>query len=144
MNYIAIGIGGVAVGIAAGLIIYKIIEQSKTVRQEDSSKILENCFGSPMYASTFSISEVKDWLKNREDLINNGSKAVILKANAQTLKNIGKDLDIGDGAEKNLIIAITDEVNKAVKDSVLVKYDKLDEKLESALNAGNGILVVEA
>lgn len=80
-----------------------------------------------MYTSSFSLNEVRDWIKARQDKLENGAKAIILKANSETLHKIGKDLDIGKGIENNLVIAIVDETNKSISDSVLVRYESLDE-----------------
>ena len=130
-------------GIAIGIIIEKLIAQMKENQRIERSKILENCFGEPMYTNCFSMEEVKEWIKGREDKLKAGAKAVILKANKNTLQKIGKDLDIGEGLDKNIVIAVVDESNKSIEDSILVKYEKLDDVLENALAKGDGVLVVE-
>ena len=68
----------VAGGIAAGIIIEKMVVQVKENKKIEHSKILENCFGTPMYTSEFSMNEVKEWIKGREDKIKNGAKAMLL------------------------------------------------------------------
>ena len=110
----------------------------------EKEKILEKCFGEPMYTSLFSMDEVRGWIKSRENLLQNGTKAVVLKANSETLRGIGKELNIGNNLKNNIVIAIVDEANKQISDSVLIKYEMLDMKLDAALSKGNGILVVEA
>ena len=97
-----------------------------------------------MYTSVFSINEVRDWIQTREDSLKNGAKAIVLKANAETLKRIGEDLDIGTGVKNNIVIAIVDGKTSNIVDSALIKYESLDPSLENALSKGNGILVVEA
>ena len=97
-----------------------------------------------MYSNSFSLCEVRDWIKSRENMLQNGAKAIVVKANSETLHRIGKDLDIGNSIKNNIVIAIVDETTKSISDSVLVKYEKLDTKLEDALDKGNGVLVVEA
>ena len=52
-------------------------------------------------------------------------------------------MDIGNNLKNNIVIAIVDEASKNISDSVLVKYETLDAKLEEALSNGNGVLVVE-
>jgi hypothetical protein len=89
------------------------------------------------------MEEVRDWIKAREESLKNGAKAVVLKVNKDTLKQIGKDLDIKDGDKKNLVLAIIDKDSKDITESLLVKYETLDKKLEDALAKGNGVLVVE-
>lgn len=139
-KYVGIMVGGIAVGIILDRIVLAIMENRKLERE----KILEKCFGEPMYTSTFSMSEVRDWIKARESLLQNGAKAIVLKANSETLRQIGKELDIGNNLKNNIVIAIVDEASKNISDSVLIKYESLDMKLEEALSNGNGILVVEA
>lgn len=144
IKYVGFFVGGIAVGIAAGIIIDRILASISEKRKVDQDKILENCFGEPMYASSFSMGEVRDWIKSREEMLKNGAKAIVLKANSETLQRIGKDLAIGKDLKNNIVIAIVDETNKNITDSVLIKYETLDEKLEEALDKGNGVLVVEA
>ncbi len=133
----------VAGGVAIGIIIAKIVMQMKENQKLERKKILENCFGAPMYTNYFSMSEVREWIKGREDKLKTGAKAVILKVNRDTLQKIGKDLDIGEGIDDNIIIAIVNETNNDIEDSILVKYEKLDEALENALSKGDGVLIVE-
>lgn len=139
IKYVGLMMGGIALGVIIDRMLIAVAENKKVEKE----KILESCFGEPMYTSSFSLNEVRDWIKIREDKLQNGAKAIILKANSETLRKIGKDLDIGNGIENNLVIAIVDENSKSISDSVLVRYESLDEKLEQALNNGNGVLVVE-
>lgn len=139
MRYVGIMVGGIAIGI----ILDRIMIAIEKNRKQEKEQILEECFGEPMYASTFSMSEVRDWIKAREFLLQNGAKAIVLRANSETLHKIGKDLDVGNNLKNNIVIAIVDEASKKISDSVLVKYETLDAKLEEVLNNGNGVLVVE-
>lgn len=140
IKYVGIMVGGIAIGIILDKIIIAVMENKKLERE----KILEKCFGEPMYTSLFSMAEVRDWIKSRETLLQDGAKAIVLQANSETLKGIGKDLDIGNNLKNNLVIAIVDESCKNISDSVLIKYETLDARLDEALSKGNGVLVVEA
>lgn len=139
MKYVGLMVGGIALGILLDRIVI-VVEKNRKIEKE---KILEKCFGEPMYTNSFSMSEVRDWIKSRETMLQSGAKAIVLKANTETLRRIGKDLDIGNNLKNNIVIAIVDEINKNITDSVLIKYEVLDVKLEEALNKGNGVLVVE-
>lgn len=143
-EYVLAAAGGIAVGVVIGIAIQKQIEQTEKNKKTERSKILETCFGEPMYTNTLSMTEVRDWIKAREEKLKSGSKAVVMKVNETTLRNIGKELNIGDGVENNVVIAIINSATKEIDDSALVKYEKLDTRLEAALNKGNGVLVVEA
>jgi hypothetical protein len=140
IKYVGIMVGGIAVGIILDRIIVAVMENQKLEKE----KILERCFGEPMYTSTFSMSEVRDWINARGSLLQNGAKAIVLKANSDTLHRIGKDLDIGNNIKNNIVIAIVDEASKNISESVLIIYETLDAKLDEALSKGNGVLVVEA
>ena len=140
IKYVGIMVGGIAIGIILDKMIIAVMENKKLERE----KILEKCFGEPMYTSLFSMAEVRDWIKSRETLLQDGAKAIVLQANSETLKGIGKDLDIGNNLKNNLVIAIVDESCKNISDSVLIKYETLDARLDEALSKGNGVIVVEA
>lgn len=143
-EYVLAAAGGIAVGVVVGIAVQKQIEQTEKNKKSERAKILETCFGEPMYTNTLSMTEVRDWIKAREEKLKSGSKAVVMKVNETTLRNIGKELNIGDGVENNVVIAIINSATKEIDDSALVKYEKLDTRLEAALNKGNGVLVVEA
>ena len=141
MKYVLAGVVG---GIVVGVLVDRIVLQLQENKRIERTKILEKCFGAPMYTSVFSMNEARDWIKVREEKLKSGAKAVILKATAETLQNIGKDLDIGTGIENNIVLAIVNQTTKDIEDSVLIRYETLDNALESALEKGKGILVVEA
>ena len=44
---------------------------------------------------------------------------------------------------ENYLVLVIMTGNKEITDSLLVKYEKLDQELENALAKGNGILVVK-
>ena len=98
IKYVGIMVGGIAIGIILDKMIIAVMENKKLERE----KILEKCFGEPMYTSLFSMAEVRDWIKSRETLLQDGAKAIVLQANSETLKGIGKDLDIGNNLKNNL------------------------------------------
>lgn len=129
-------------GILVGVIAEKLVQKMKENQKIEHTKLLEECFGEPIYASTFSLVEVRDWIKERQEIIQNGSKAIVLKVNEDTLTSIGKDLDIGNSLVNFLVIAIMNTETKEISDSLLVKYEELDQALEQALSKGNGVLVV--
>lgn len=144
VNNVLVAAGGIAVGAAVGIVVHKMIVQAEKNKKAERAKLLEECFGEPMYTNTLAMSEVRDWIKARGEKIKSGSKAVVMKVNKTTLRSIGRELDIGDGIDDNIVIAIINTETKEIDDSALVKYEKLDENLEIALNKGNGVLVVEA
>ncbi len=140
IKYVVIGVGVIAVGVA----VYALVHRMNSEQNVDGSKILQKCFGAPMYASTFSMAEVRDWLKSRESVIKTGAKGLVIKVNPKTLTKIGQNINLDAISGNNLLIAVIDTATNDIKDSVLIKYDKLDDKLESLLQTGDGVLVVEA
>ena len=121
----------VAGGIVIGIIIEKMIIQSKENKKLECSRLLEQCFGKAMFTSNLSMKEVQEWIK-----------AIILKANKSTLSKIGKDIEVWED-NNNIVIAIVDDVTHNIEDSVLIKYEKLDQALENSLAKGDGVFVVE-
>ena len=64
-----------------------------------------------------------------------------MKVDGNTMKSLGKDLDTR-GIESYIVLVVMTG-DKQIVDSLLVKYEKLDQELEDALAKGNGILVVK-
>lgn len=132
----------IAVGVVIGLgIVWRRSGEFKL----DKRKLLEHCFGEAVYARSFSLSETRDWIKEREKLLKDGCKALVAKVNNETLKMLGKELklDFDSDDEKYLVIVLVSRQDNAIKDSVLIKYEELNAQLEDALAKGNGALVVE-
>ena len=138
-GYVATFVGGVAIGI----IIDKIVEKVKLDSKLKFSEALEACFGEPMYTNNFTIKDVRDWIKAHEDALTGNTKAVIMKAKPEILKEFESSLDFSNGVENTLIIAIINNDEKKIEASLLVKYEKLDGALETTLEKGDGIMIVE-
>lgn len=132
----------VVCGIAIGIIIDRIVQCIKANQKIKYSKVLEDCFGEPMFTNSFGISDVRDWSKAREELLNSNHKIVVMKALPDLIKEFVDGLEIGKGLENYLIMAVVSEENKDIVDSMLVKYEKLDDALESHLSKSNGTMVV--
>ena len=95
------------------------------------------------WTTNFTIDEAKEWITVRKQYLENGAKAVIMKINDNTLKSLGKELNIGFELENMMIVAIVNTQSSYIIDSVLIKYETLDQNLEKTLAKGNGVLVVE-
>lgn len=130
-----------ASGVAAGVVLEKIYDKMNTSTVRGRTEALRAIFGEPMCTTILTLGEVKDWIKVREEKLENGAKAIVMKANNDTLKNLGKKINI-DGVDNYLIIAIV-TIEKNITDSVLIKYERLEEELEKLLVKGNGSLIVE-
>ncbi|MBD5103198.1 MAG: hypothetical protein HDT27_11045 [Subdoligranulum sp.] len=131
-----------AAGAAAGVFLEKFVfakmQESGIQNRTDA---LRACFGEPVSATKFTFTEVKEWIRARKDQIVDDAKAAVVKVDENTMKSLGKDLDTR-GVE-NYIVLVIMTGDKQIADSLLVKYEKLDQKLEDALAKGNGILVVK-
>lgn len=121
-------------------------------------KIMFKLFGTPSYSENFSFEEAKNWIKSRSELIEDGYKAAILNFVAGSKPSIDifvngagfneKQVKNFFKTQKYLVVAILNDAyshddNRYIKDSVLVKYTKLDDVLVQLLKKGNGILVVK-
>ena len=129
-------------GLVAGILTTKALSLSKENKIVDKEKLLEECFGEHMYVGRFSLVQARDWIKMRQENISNGAKALVMKITPETLASLGKDVEITQNMDNYLVIAIINGSTKEMEDSILVKYNKLDEKLEELLAKGNGTLVV--
>ena len=137
MNYVVT----FAAGVAAGIVLEKALSKMQESKVMGRAEALRACFGEPMCTTTFTFAEAKEWIKARESALSGGSKAIVAKVNSNTLKGLGKEMNI-DGVENYLIMAIVSKDND-IQDSVLIKYERIDQELDTALEKGNGALVVE-
>jgi hypothetical protein len=136
---------GIAASVAAGVVIAIIMAKLKQHSEDasiDKEKILEECFGDHMYAEKFSLGQARDWIKLHQDKLNSGAKALVMKITPDSLRKLNISANISEDMENYLTIAIVDSVKNQMEDSILIKYDELDEKLENLLAKGDGTLVV--
>lgn len=131
-----------AVGIVAGILIAKAMEQAQNGKIIDKEKLLEDAFGEHITLSTFSLTQAKDWIKAHKDSLDNGAKALVLKITPKALKDLNIDVEISNDMDNYLAIAVVNMATNKMEDSILVKYDELDDKLEELLAKGDGTLVV--
>ena len=103
---------------------------------------LEDAFGSHMYLDTLKLQHVSEWVKQRYPLLNNGANALVLKVTPDALMQLGITKKYDDIGSNYLVIAIVADKKKTMRDSVLIKYGRLDESLEQALAKGDGSLVI--
>jgi hypothetical protein len=138
-RYVVASVSGVAVGLIGGILLEKLMRNFKDNRVLKCSEMLEKNFGKPMITNKFTFAEAKEWILARQDKINNGYKGVILKINKETLEKIGSNLEIDKNLNNYLLIGIYKDKN--FLESLLVKYDFLDEELSDSLKEGT--LVIE-
>lgn len=129
---------GAAVGVALEKFVFAKMKADGIQSRTDA---LRACFGEPMSATTLTFTEVKNWIQARKDQLVSDAKAAVVNVDENTMRSLGKNLDTR-GVENYLVLVIMTE-NKEITDSLLVKYEKLDQELENALAKGNGILVVK-
>lgn len=129
---------GAAVGVALEKFVFAKMKADGIQSRTDA---LRSCFGEPMSATTLTFGEVKDWIQARKDQLVGDTKAAVVKVDESTMKSLGKELDTR-GIENYLVLVIMTG-DKQIADSLLVKYEKLDQELENALSKGKGILVVK-
>lgn len=131
-----------AAGAATGVLLEKFIfTKMKENRIQSRTNALQACFGEPMSATMFTLEEVKQWIHARKDQIVNGTKAAVVNVNENTMRSLGKDLDTR-GVENYIVLVIITR-DQQIADSLLIKYERLDQELEDALAKGNGVLVVQ-
>lgn len=129
-------------GIVIGIIIEKALTKMREDKEIEREKLLEECFGEHIYAGTFSLAQMRDWVKSRNELLKNGAKAFAMKINDETLTKLGVQVQLGKEMENFLVIAILNEAEKNMVDSVLIKYENIDSQLDRLLEKGNGMVVI--
>lgn len=141
VNYVitlAAGAVGAAVGVLLEKFVFTKIQEGDILRRTEALRV---CFGEPMSATKLTFQEVNEWILARKDQLIDGAKAAVVKVNESTMKSIGKNLDTR-GVE-NYIVLVIMSGDKQIADSLLVKYETLEQELEAALAKGNGVLVVK-
>lgn len=138
VDYVITFAAGAAVGVLLDKFVFTKMQESGIQSRTDALRV---CFGEPMSATKLTFQEVKEWIHARKDQLIDGAKAAVVKVNESTMKSIGKNLDTR-GVE-NYIVLVIMSGDKQIADSLLVKYETLDQELEDALAKGNGILVVK-
>ena len=138
VNFVITFTAGVATGMALEKFVFAKMKADGIQNRTDA---LRACFGEPMSATTLTFAEVKDWIQARKDQLTNDAKAAVVNVDEHTMKSLGKNLDMR-GIENYLVLVIMTG-SKQITDSLLVKYEKLDQELKNALAKGNGILVVK-
>ena|GEM_PF-2526506 len=133
----------IAGGVAAGFLLDRLVIALNMSQKERQQRLLEETFGSIIHASTFEITDVRDWFRTRQEHLAKGNRGLVMKINNETLKSIGKELNIGKSASNMLILAIVNTETNDIIDSSLAKYDRIDDALENALSKGRGAMVVE-
>lgn len=130
--------GGLVIGAAADRLAVCLKEK----KRKESEETLKRNFGEASNVTTFTFDEAMDWITDRDELMKNGGSAMIFKVNNKTLEMVNRKFNIDFGVEKYLAIVIIKEPGKKFLDRVLVKYDKLDTRLENELAPGNGCLII--
>ena len=134
--FAAVAVITVIIAIAINLKKNKNGQRKKTQKEA----ILEDAFGSNMYIDTVKVEQVTGWVKERNQLLKNGAKALVMKATPKSLNKLGVNVKL-DGVNENfLVIALVKGAD--MKDSLLIKYDQLDDQLEKLLAKGDGMLVI--
>ena len=128
-------------GLVTGVVLGRIFWPSKP-KPDPAEETLRRNFGEVSTVTTFTFDEAMDWLTQHDDLMQNGCEAAVFKVNNQTLSMVNKKFNIDFGVSKYLVIGIRKKQAKTFQKSLLVKYDKLDHRLESELAQGKGFMVI--
>ena len=127
------------IGVVGGIFLEKLLRKFKDTRILKCSELLEKNFGSPIYSNNFTIKEVTEWFEVRKDKIDNDYKGIVMKINKETFDKMAIDLKIEKDLNKYLLLGIFKE--GSFSDTLLVKYEFLENKLNDALK--EGIMVIE-
>ena len=142
LKYILTAVGGITVGFIAGIFFEKLLKKLEEKRIIESTKLLVECFGEPMYSSTFNIEDVTTWVEGIKDKLVDGNKVAVIRTSKKLIEKYCNNIHISQDIENYLIMTIVSS-NQEMNESILVKFDNLDPKLSDLLDKGDGILIVE-
>lgn len=129
-------------GASAAVTLFILLLRAKVKNSQTDEQVLRNCFGDPILADEFTFQQAKQWLLTRKSLIESGQKGIILKATPEALQTLGDQFELKMSTENYIVLAIVNMQSHEITESVLIKYNSLDDELEQNLAAGNGTLVI--
>jgi hypothetical protein len=138
-KYALAAFGGAIIGVVGGVFLEKMLRSLKENRLLKCEELLKKNFGEPIYVSKFTAEEVKEWILGRKSAIESGSKAVVMKVNKDSFAKISSDLVIEESLNNYLLLVMYKDGD--LSDTLLVKYETLDDSLKEQLQ--DGIMVVE-
>lgn len=142
LKYFLTAASGVVVGFIAGIFFEKLLKKIEEKRIVESKELLFECFGEPLYSSTFYFEDVTNWIEGKKDRILAGDKVAVIKTSEKLVEKYCSNIRISHDIDNYLIMTIISTDNK-MSESILVKFEKLDSKLLDLLDKGDGILIVE-
>lgn len=132
----------IAAGASAAVTLLILLLRAKAPKGQNDEQILISCFGNPVLTDVFTYQQAKQWLLQRRNLIESGQKGIVLKASPEALKTLGSQYDLNLSADNYAVMAIVNMQTHEITESVLIKYNSLDDELEQKLSVGNGIMVI--
>lgn len=134
---------GIIVGGILGVVSYIVKKSYDEGKELNLDTLLQEYFGEPMVTSKLSFVEVKKWAKRHEDLLQDGSKMMVMKVKQELFDNASIPLAVGSNPNKYLVMLILDANNSTeYKKQLLIKYESLDEGLEQLLGK-DGVVIIE-
>ncbi len=137
--YVIVAGCGAGLGVVGGIFLEKFLRKQKEKQQLRISEILAKKFGNPVYVTRFSFGEAMNWIGSHEAQIQDGAKGFIKKLDKDTFAQVKNGQKINFDIKNYLLLSVCK--NEEFLDSLLVKYESLDEKLEEALKEGNGMVI---
>ena len=118
------------------------VELLKDKPEEKQRLILEACFGETVYADTFSFLEAVNWVKRHARLLKDGASVLIFKMDdAKFNEMFGKSFkDVVLNDDQYLVLTIMRDGNPDETNSLLVKYENLDSRLQAELADGSFVI----
>ncbi len=137
---------GAVVGGAVLLAIVGAALVQAAKKKKESENLIEECFGKPMVTNTLTMEEVRNWITQRKDILEEGGKALVTTLDQENLGKFGLEFPVKENTviKNYLLIAIIDAERNKIQESALVRYEKLEQSLKAALDKGKGSMVVTA
>ena len=138
-NNFLIALGCIAAGVVGGVLLDKQLNRVKESRALKCSEELEKIFGKTMFTNKFTLAEAKEWFLQREKMIHDGNKGVIMRVRKESVAKLDSRVVIELDMDNYLLLSIYKD--GSFLESLLVKYVSLDDQLVEALK--DGALVIE-
>ncbi|MCF0112689.1 MAG: hypothetical protein HUK20_12990 [Fibrobacter sp.] len=142
LEYILTASAGLFAGFIAGFFAEKFFKKCEEKHILESTKILVQCFGEPMYSGIFTIDDVTNWVECKKDQIGNGAKIAVFRTSKKLVQSNCANIKISSDIDNYLVLMVI-AASGEPKDTIMVRFEKTDDKLTKLLDDGAGIFVIE-
>ncbi len=156
---IAVGIG-VAVGVVAVVIAYKVYSDKKTQRECNQTSASEKSFAEQLekekqaerkieeliskrtFVDVLTIQELTNWFREKKSQYPNSPKMIISTPDEKTMRGLGYKATTEMDLKSNILQFFYDDNSKTVLDIRIVGFNEIESTLEAQLLEHDGMIVL--